>query len=306
MAIDMGSVLTQMGILVFIMALGFFCTKIHVTGPAFTRSASSVVLNVFLVFTIINSVVSADLEMSAANVGWDILVFFIMVFICAAVGFVLMKLLNLKPDKRGLVFFCATFSNTVFVGFPVIESVYGADGVFIATLSNIAFNGLVYTLGAMMVRGNKDGLNIKSALSAPVVATIVSVAFFLTGIKLPEAVIKCTDIIGGATVPMSMLVVGSSLGSTSVRAALSDWRVYLVSAVRLIICPLICWLALRLFIHDELLLGVCVILASCPTAMIATMLAIAHDKNEAFASECVFVSTVFSAATMPLMIWLLL
>ena len=77
---------------------------------------------------------------------------------------------------------------------------------------------------------------------------------------------------------MSMLVVGASLGSISVKQALSDWRVYVVSFVRLIVSPLVTWLVLRLFIHDEMLLGVSVILAACPTAMIATALAAAGTR----------------------------
>ena len=128
----------------------------------------------------------------------------------------------------------------------------------------------------------------------------------MTGWKLPDTVVKCFDIIGGGTVPMSMLVVGASLGSISVREALSDWRVYAVSLLRLIAAPLLTWLVLGLFVRDGLLMGVSVILAACPTAMIATALAIRAGKDEAYASQCVFVSTVLSAVTMPLMIWLLL
>ena len=149
-------------------------------------------------------------------------------------------------------------------------------------------------------------MSVKSAISAPLVATIIAVAFFMTGIKLPSPIVQCFDIIGGGTVPMSMLVVGASLGSISVKQALSDWRVYVVSFVRLIVSPLATWIVLRLFIHDEMLLGVSVILAACPTAMIATALAIRAGRDEAYASQCVFASTVLSAATMPLMIWLLL
>ena len=76
--------------------------------------------------------------------------------------------------------------------------------------------------------------------------------------------------------------------------------------MRLVISPFIVWLVLRLFVHDEMLLGISMILASCPTAMIATALAIRAGRDEAYASQCIFVSTVLSAATMPLMIWLLL
>ena len=79
-----------------------------------------------------------------------------------------------------------------------------------------------------------------------------------------------------------------------------------MSLLRLIAAPLLTWLVLGLFVRDGLLMGVSVILAACPTAMIATALAIRAGKDEAYASQCVFVSTVLSAVTMPLMIWLLL
>ncbi len=92
----------------------------------------------------------------------------------------------------------------------------------------------------------------------------------------------------------------------SVKEALSDWRVYAVCLLRLIISPLVVWLLLKPFVHDEMLLGVTVILTACPAAMIATIFAIRGGKDEAYASQCVFASTVLSAVTIPLMIWLLL
>ena len=303
---DMTPVLTQMGILVFIMAVGSLCTKIGVTGPEFTRSGSKVVLNVLLVFTILDSVSSADMELSLSAVGVDLLAYFALIFISAALGLLCAKLIGGRRDRSGIATFAVAFSNTVFVGFPVIESIYGSEGILVATLSNVPFNLLVYTMGVAMINGSAKGMNVKNAISAPLVATIIAVAFFMTGIKLPDPVVQCFDIIGGGTVPMSMLVVGASLGSISAKQALSDWRVYVVSFVRLIVSPLVTWLVLRLFIHDEMLLGVSVILAACPTAMIATALAIRGNRDEAYASQIIFVSTVLSAVTMPLMIWLLL
>ena len=301
---DMSPVLTQMGILVFIMAVGFLCTKLGVTGPEFTRSASKVVLNVLLVFTIFNSVATAEMELSLADVGFDILIFFVMVLVCAAFGLLCSRLLPMRADRRGITAFTVTFTNTVFVGFPIIESVYGSEGILLATLSNIPFNLLAYTLGIGMIRGSAKGMSVKNALSAPLIATVIAVAWFMTGWTLPAAVVDGLGVISGGTVPMSMLVVGASLGSISVKAALSDWRVYAASAVRLIITPLALWALLRPFVHDEMLLGVTVILASCPAAMIATALAIQQNRDEAYASQCVFASTVLSAATIPLMIFL--
>ncbi len=49
-----------------------------------------------------------------------------------------------------------------------------------------------------------------------------------------------------------------------------------------------------------------VILASTPVGMVITALTIQYGKDDAYASRCVFVSTLFSAVTMPLLIYILL
>ena len=116
---DMTPVLTQMGTLVFIMAVGFLCTKIGVTGPEFTRSGSKVVLNVLLVFTILDSVTSADMELSLSAVGVDLLAYFALIFISAALGLLCAKLIGGRRDRSGIATFAVAFSNTVFVGFPI-------------------------------------------------------------------------------------------------------------------------------------------------------------------------------------------
>ena len=143
--LDMTPVLTQMGILVFIMAVGFLCTKLGVTGPEFTRSGSKVVINVLLVFTILDSVTSADMEISFADVGIDLAAYFAMILIAALMGWLTSKLIRAGRDRAGIAAFSACYSNTVFVGFPVVESIFGAEGILVATISNIPFNLLIYT-----------------------------------------------------------------------------------------------------------------------------------------------------------------
>ena len=47
------------------------------------------------------------------------------------------------------------------------------------------------------------------------------------------------------------------------------------------------------------------LLAACPTAMLVTALCLQYDRSDAFASKCIFINTILSAATIPLVIWLL-
>lgn len=303
---DMTQVLSQMGILVFIMVVGFVCAKLGVTGPEFNRRLSGVVMNVLLVFTVLYSVMNTDMEMDLAGLGFVTLSFFVMFIIMTVLGLVVTKLIKPGPEREGLTFFGVTFANTVFLGFPVIEALYGSDGLFIAAISNIPFNLMAYTVGLGAVKGFKSGLSIKQAISPPLIASILAMLLFLSGWEVPGFVKNAFGTISGATIPMSMLIVGTSLGSVSLRGAAGNWRVAVVVITKLLIAPVIVWLVVRLFVTDALLLGVIVILASAPTAMLATIFAIQAGKDERYASECVFVGTVLSAVSMPFIIWLLL
>lgn len=303
---DMTQVISQMGILVFIMVVGFACAKLGVTGPEFNRRLSGVVMNVLLVFTVLYSVMNTDIEMDLAELGLATLSFFVMFIVMSVIGFVTAKLLKPGPEREGLTFFGVTFANTVFLGFPVIEALYGSDGLFIAAISNIPFNLMAYTVGLGAVKGFKGGLSLKKAISPPLVASILAVLLFLSGWEVPEIVKDAFGAMSGATIPMSMLIVGTSLGSVSLRGAAGNWRVAVVVITKLLVAPVIVWLVVRALVTDELLLGVIVILASAPPAMLATIFAIQAGKDEGYASECVFIGTVLSAVSMPFVIWLLL
>ncbi len=303
---DMTEVISQMGILVFIMVIGFICAKLGVTGPESNKHLSSIVMNVLLVCTILYSVMNTEMEMGLAEVGFVLLSFVVMFAVMSVLGWVTAKVLRPGEERKGITFFAVTFANTVFLGFPVIEAMYGADGIFIATISNIPFNLMAYTVGYGAVRGGMKGLTLRKALAPPLVASFVAVLIFLSGIEIPEFVADCFGTMSGATIPMSMLIVGTSLGSVSLKGAKGNWRVFVVVAVKLLVAPVLVWLVTRLFVTDEMLLGVIVVLSSAPTAMIATIFAIEAGRDEGYASECVFIGTVLSALTMPLMIWLLL
>ena len=70
------------------------------------------------------------------------------------------------------------------------------------------------------------------------------------------------------------------------------------------VCPLLTWLVLRPFVSGALL-GIPVLLAACPSAMVVTALCLQYDRSDAFASKCIFLNTILSAVTIPLLIWLL-
>lgn len=303
---DMSTVLTQMGILVFIMVVGFVCAKLKITGPEFNKHSSSLVMNVLLVFSILHSFTSTDMEMSFSQIAVAVAAFSGLLLISALLGFGIARLMRLKKDQKSLAACLVFFPNTAFIAFPLVEAIFGAEGLLVASLSSIPFNLILYTLGTALVSGDGKAMNLKNALSAPFVATIIAVALFLSGIKLPVPVVQSFGTLARATAPMSMLIVGTSLGGVALNKVFTNWRVYVLSFVRLIVAPILTWFVFKWFIVDKMLLDILVIIAAAPAAMMLTVFAVTYEKDEVFASQTVFISTVCCAASMPFIMWLLL
>lgn len=301
---NLSTVFAKMAMLILIMLLGYLCARIGITGPEFNRRVTPLVINVLLTATILNSVLGVP-EFSGMEVVDYILVMTVMVVIQIAVAWFLPRLLRTHGEDVATTRLSAAFGNVGFVGLPVVAAIFGDEMVFFASLCNVPFNLALYSIGAAQLAGGSgERFDWRQVLNMPVIATLLSVVLLLSRIHVPAVIADTISTLSGATIPLSMLIIGTSLGAVSVRAALTDWRVYAIAAVRLLVCPLLTWVVLRPFVSGDLL-GIPVLLAACPTAMVITALCLQYERSEAFASKCIFLNTILSAVTIPLLIWLL-
>ena len=294
----------KMALLVILLALGYLCARLKLVGPEFNKGLSKLVINVFLAGMILSSVINKKLEMTGGDVAFGLLMMTLSMLICVGIGWLSPTLLRIKDGDKGMYRILAAFMNNGFVGFPLVAAVYGENAVFFASLSNIPFNLLLYTAGVMLLqKGDKNTkFSIKSVINVPIVATLIAVVIFIFEIPMPKLVDDVADTLSAATVPLSMMCVGLSLGSVSLKEALMQPRLYGISLVRLLICPLAVWLVLRIFITNPVILGTIVILSACPSAIICTILGIQYGRDGVESSEAIFISTMLSMITIPLLI----
>lgn len=294
----------KMALLVMLLALGYLCARLKLVGPEFNKGLSKLVINVFLAGMILSSVINKKLEMTGGDVAFGLLMMTLSMLICVGIGWLSPTLLRIKDGDKGMYRILAAFMNNGFMGFPLVAAVYGENTVFFASLSNIPFNLLLYTAGVMLLqKGDKNTkFSIKSVINVPIVATLIAVVIFIFEIPMPKLVDDVADTLSAATVPISMMCVGLSLGSVSLKEALMQPRLYGISLVRLLICPLAVWLVLRIFITNPVILGTIVILSACPSAIICTILGIQYGRDGVESSEAIFISTMLSMITIPLLI----
>lgn len=256
---------------------------------------------------IISSVVGEDLDISAGQLLGVFGAACVMYGVPIALGFLTPVLYRFKKEDRGIYSFMTIFGNVGFMGFPVAETLFGSKGLFYAAILNMPFNLLAYTLGiSLLHRGQgKTKISWRQLLNAPLISAIIAIVLLLTKIHIPTPVADAIDLLGDTIVPLAMIIIGASLGSQKMSEVFGDWRAYAFAPVRLLVAPVLVWAALRLFITDTVLLGTMTVLAAMPVASFATMLSIQYGGNERIASRTVFVTTVLSVVTIPIVCWLL-
>lgn len=299
--------LSRMGVLFAFLAVGLLCAKLGWLDEHGGKSLNKLVLNVFAPCIVLASVLSTELEYAVGDIMTLLWQGAALNALQLALGFVCALIFFRRDKNRSQFHLLTAFGNTVFMGFPVVASILGDDAIFLASMCSIPFNLFIYSIGVLLA-GGKGSLKqfLLRLLNPPFLANFVGLALFLLPIRAPEPVIEVFDSLGGMVVPLSMMLIGMSLARLSLRTIFSDWRVYVLAGCRLLLAPVVIFLVMRLFVRDALFLDLFVILAAMPCASVLPILCGEYGGDEALASKCVFVTTLLSLATVPLMLGILL
>ena len=297
------TVLVEIFALFVIMGVGFLLGKRALLDKASIHGLSNLVIKVALPSLIL---VSLQKPFTPELLG-DALITLVAATVyyagAIALGYLFVRLLRTPKKQVGALVFSLAFSNAGFVGFPVIVSILGQGSLFLAAIHNVLFNLLAFSVGIVIVSGSggeKVRFPIAKLLNINVLAAIAGFILFLLSITLPPVIQVPLKLLGNTTTPLAMLVVGAILANVPARAVVGDWRLYVISAVRLLVLPAVAGFACYFAGVSRELLGITVIVAGMPAASNTTLLAELYGGDSETASSIVFLSTVFSIATIPI------
>lgn len=206
--------------------------------------------------------------------------------------------------KDAVANFSAAFSNAGFMGFPLVTAMFGGEAVFYAAGFVALLNVLQWTYGQRLLSGNGEKGSLKEAVKNPLVlALAIGLILFFTGLPLPGIVSRGISSLAALNAPLAMIILGVYLAQTKIGALFGIPRLYWVSAVRLLLIPLLSLLLLKLMPEPFAeIRRVLYIVASAPVGSNVAVYAHKLDRDYPYAVQCVCLSTVLSILTLPLMI----
>ena len=207
-------------------------------------------------------------------------------------------------SKIGIV-----FTNSGFIGIPLINGVFGSDGVFYLMGYILVFNVLLWIWGERLMTGKMRPLQI--ILNPNVLACAAGFLLFCLPFKAPYIIIEPLKMIGACNGAVSMVLLGLLFSSFDAESEAKEFLRPLARdiALRLLVCPLILLAlaiaALSLFRNIQeihLIMSVLFIAAACPVGMSVSSFAVVFEKDSDYASLLVAASSAACVVTIPLLV----
>lgn len=293
--------LKQLIELFVIMALGYCMARKKILNEETVKNISWMIVNVANPALILSGLSDFDGSMDIRSIGTALGLAVVIFLFLILIAEPLARLFAVDEDKMGTYKLMLVFSNFGFMGFPLIKTMFGAEGILYASVFCIPFDMLMYTYGVAVISRKKQRLPIKNILNMGVIASLLLIIGIVSDIQLPAMIGEMISMLSGITAPLSMMVIGAAIYGMPVAMIMKDGRLIGFCAVRMIVIPVVCSLLLAYFVRSDVLKGIGVVLCSAPVASMCAMFTQQYGGSYELASRSVVATTLISVVTMPVM-----
>ncbi len=310
--INFPSLLTTIATLFVMLAVGYFAGKVGIIDSVASKKLSALIIKIAQPVLIVSSIVKMSYSAQTLKIGLVSLAigFGMHLFMAVLAFFFCIKIKNI--NERKILEFSMVFGNTGFIGIPIMESLMGDLGGFMASFIVLSFNTLLWTLGIAILSRERDDIKLtlkKALINKGTVPSVIGIIIFLIpavwqGFALPAFVQSSLSYIASLCTPISMLIIGALLAGRTIKQIFGEPKIYYLCAVKLIVMPLVVGVVANLLGLSDTLVIFSVALASMPCATSVTMLAELYDISPAFSAQGVGTSSLLSIGTMPLVIFI--
>lgn len=298
---ELYKVLVEMAVTILV---GFVLRKKRMIDERTQRTMTEILLRAVLPFTILTSsqyeyspeMMRSIIAVAAAAGAY---------FLCSLVSLrLIMKKLPMEDPEQRIFIAMSVFANTSFVGLPLMYSLLGNAGLLLAAIYNLVYNLFFYTYGVHLISRKRHTL--LEMLNNPVsISSVAALILFVIPWRVPLFIVNTIDIVGDMSVPLSMILLGSTFATVDVKKLFLDYKSYLVAALRLLIFPLVMLLAILVARTITDISGATmitlVLMTALPSSTMNVMYSERYNCAPKFCARTVVLTLIFMAVTLPVL-----
>lgn len=311
-------IFNQMIFLFVLIAIGFILMKCKILPDNANKTISKLENSLFVPALVMYTFIQ-NCNIETLSSVWKLLLLaFIMVLLLIPISLLVAKVCFKENYLRKIATYGLAFSNFGFMGNAIMSAVF-PEIFFEYTVFTLPFWFMIYLWGVPTLLISNDNASgnvvfserLKAFLNPMLIAMLIGLVLGLTGwgLKLPSGILSVIKVSGDCMSPLAMLLTGITIGKTDVLALIKKWRIYLTSAIRLLVYPLVVLIILMLVPQNSffsLTFFKCAIcMASMPMGLNAIVVPAAYGKDTSDAAGLALISHLFSIGTIPLMFMLL-
>ena len=287
--------------LFLIILVGVYAAKKRIITKEINKGLTNILIKITLPCLVVSSFIFDLSDELKDNIIRCFIYSPLVLIISIVISYIL--LIPIKGEKKIIIQFANVFSNCGFIGFPIVFSIYGNEGVIYASIFNLFFTAFLWTYGVILFNGKMKREDIKKVLLNPaIVAVFIGLIIMIFGFDIPSVLSSTLDLVGNMTSPLSMIIVGVILGNAKIISYLKDKTIYYSAFLKLIIMPCILILISRLLKDTSLVIKTLIIVTAMPAAAMTSILAESFDKESEYSAVIVFITTLFSVITFPILL----
>lgn len=302
----------SVSVLFMLIIIGMIVGKKGLVSESSQSDITNLVLYVTLPTTIIRSMIRDISPEAVTNILYGIVI----ITISYAVLYIIAGIISRRYSKatsaqKDVLLIGSLQGNISFMGYPVILSVFGEEVLFYAAICHgFIFELLSWSFAISILERNTNieskKIDFKKIFSRPsIIAVLIGLVFFTTQIKPHPVFMRVIDMISSATSPLAMMLVGFMLSRVDIKTAFKNHYIYVASILKLLIFPVIIYALVYFLPISDTLTKTIVIEFAMPTAAYTAIQSSSVKNDSQLASSLIFISSLFSVLTLPIIVTLL-
>ena len=272
------------------------------------KLVTQVALPCYMLYTITQRFTVADLLKMLPALRFPALSMVVLLGIATAVA----RIFIVRRDRRGLFISMFFNSNTIFVGLPINQALFGDASIPYVLIYYMCNTTFFWTLGTYLIQRDGEGeaqfdlkTSVKKVFSPPLMGFILGLVMVMLQIKLPAFLASDLQYLGNLTTPLSMIFIGLSVSHVGVKQLVLGKDQLLILLGRFVVAPLLMATIVYWAPLPSLMKQVFIIQSAMPVMTNAPVVARLYGADSDYAAVMVTETTLATMVVIPILMVLM-
>ena len=272
------------------------------------KLVTQIALPCYMLYTITQRFTAADLLKMLPALRFPALSMAVLLGIATAVA----KIFAVRQDRRGLFISMFFNSNTIFVGLPINQALFGDASIPYVLIYYMCNTTFFWTLGTYLIQRDGEGeaqfdlkMSVKKVFSPPLMGFILGLVMVMLQIKLPAFLASDLQYLGNLTTPLSMIFIGLSVSHVGVKQLVLGKEQLLILLGRFLVAPLLMASIVYWVPLPSLMKQVFIIQSAMPVMTNAPVVARLYGADSDYAAVMVTETTLATMVVIPILMLLM-